>query len=105
MKSVDVTLTPVQTMPGLLTRSTVFRHILSVTTTYLPSRAEDGPITITSIALGDLLSTQLGSDDFVSALQENESRIVAIFIGDNAVTPPQSRLYPSTKSFSNNTPH
>ena len=73
VKSVEVTLTPVQTTPGPLTRSTVARYTLSVTITYLPSGDEDSPITITSAALRDILLTQLGSEDFVSVLQEDEA--------------------------------
>ena len=68
--------------------STVARYTLSFTITYLPSRDEDGLITITSAALGDLLLTQLGSEDFVSALQEDEAQIGALIIDTNTVLSP-----------------
>ena len=102
VNSINVTLTPVQTTPGSPTRSTVARYTLSVTITYLPSGGENVPITITSLALGGLLLTQLGSDDFVSALQEDDARIGALIIDANAVpaptpTPtPPSTLLPTT---------
>ena len=99
MKSVDVTLTPVQATLGLLTRSIVFRHTLSVTITYVPRWGEDGSITIISISLGDILFTQLRSDDFVSDLQEDEARIVALFIDDNAVPSPNTAPTPSPNLF------
>ena len=73
MKSIELTLTPVQKTPGSLKRSTVARYTLSFTITYLPSGEADGQITITSTALRDILLTQLGSEDFVSVLQEDEA--------------------------------
>ena len=88
VKSTGVTLTPVQTTPSFLTRSTVFRHTLSVTITYHPIRGEDGLITITSVAPGDVLLTQLGSEDFVSDLQEDKARISALILNAKAVSSP-----------------
>ena len=84
--SINVTLTPVQTTTGSPKRSTVARYTLYVTITYLPSGGEDSPITITIIALGDLLLTQLGSDDFVSAHREDDAQIGALVI--NTITVP-----------------
>ena len=88
MKLTNVTLTPVQMTPGLLEMSTVVRYTLSVTIAYHPSGDEDGPITITSVSLGDILLTQLGSDHFVSDLQEDEAWIIALIIDVNAVPAP-----------------
>ena len=85
VKSIDITLSPVQTTQATLMSSIVSRYTLSVNIIYLPSRGEDGPITITSASLWDLLLTQLGSDDFVSDLQEDVAQIGALIIDANSV--------------------
>ena len=74
--------------------STIARYTLSITIIYLPSRGEDGLITITSVALGDLLLTQLGSDNFLSPIQEDVAQINALIIDATAITTTTPALTP-----------
>ena len=57
------------------------------------------PITITCVALGGLLLTQLGSDDFVSALQEDVAQISALIINANSIPSPTPALTPPPTLF------
>ena len=104
VKSINTTLNPVQTTPGLLTRSTVLMYTLYFTIVYHPSGCDDGLITITSVFPGDILLTQLGSDDFVPAFREDEARIGALIISANVVLAPTPDPTPHPISFQQHLP-